>query len=282
MRAERPVRRLSRFLVRPVLLLAVLSAVLLLFSGTGTGTGTGTGAGAGTTISKEVGTEVVDDMAFATAECVKVRDALEQAVASAVAPPAPVSAMQRRQMRGVARPQGDVDFPSYRRRYSMLQQKMESSIAQLRARLRALLAAKAPAMAHLAAVDAAMEKALEEHELRLLAGVPNLLEKRFQQLAQEGLPRGAKQNLPDSDANHTEISAQSQVPVSTLQAQLQKAAAKPALEPGPWLDTFRDDMRSVLLAELDLRLQPIEGLLSAIRTSQSLPKGLASHKNTPL
>ena len=37
--------------------------------------------------------------------------------------------------------------------------------------------------------------------------------------------------------------------------------------PGAWLDVFRKDMRSVLLAELDVRLQPVEGLLAALRAS---------------
>ncbi|KAE8755722.1 DUF3348 family protein, partial [Paraburkholderia madseniana] len=36
--------------------------------------------------------------------------------------------------------------------------------------------------------------------------------------------------------------------------------------PGTWLNTFRKDMQSVLLAELDVRLQPVEGLLAALRT----------------
>lgn len=34
-----------------------------------------------------------------------------------------------------------------------------------------------------------------------------------------------------------------------------------------WVDVFRKDMQSVLLAELDVRFQPIEGLLVALRTS---------------
>ena len=34
-----------------------------------------------------------------------------------------------------------------------------------------------------------------------------------------------------------------------------------------WLETFRKDMRSVLLAELDVRLQPVEGLLATLRAS---------------
>ena len=34
-----------------------------------------------------------------------------------------------------------------------------------------------------------------------------------------------------------------------------------------WLDAFREDMHAVLLAELDLRFQPVEGLLAALRAS---------------
>jgi hypothetical protein len=33
-----------------------------------------------------------------------------------------------------------------------------------------------------------------------------------------------------------------------------------------WLDGFRRDMQSVLLAELDLRFQPVDALLAALRT----------------
>ena len=39
----------------------------------------------------------------------------------------------------------------------------------------------------------------------------------------------------------------------------------PPAKPGAWLDTFRKDMRSVLLAELDIRFQPVEGC-AALRT----------------
>jgi hypothetical protein len=36
--------------------------------------------------------------------------------------------------------------------------------------------------------------------------------------------------------------------------------------PTTWLDGFRRDMQSVLLAELDLRFQPVDALLAALRT----------------
>ncbi|HYS65580.1 MAG TPA: DUF3348 family protein, partial [Paraburkholderia sp.] len=45
------------------------------------------------------------------------------------------------------------------------------------------------------------------------------------------------------------------------------AEASAALTPGAWLDVFRKDMQSVLLAELDIRFQPVEGLLAALRAS---------------
>jgi len=38
-------------------------------------------------------------------------------------------------------------------------------------------------------------------------------------------------------------------------------------EAGPWLDRFVQEMRGLLLAELELRLQPVEGLLQACRRS---------------
>ena len=44
-------------------------------------------------------------------------------------------------------------------------------------------------------------------------------------------------------------------------------AAPPHLSPAHWLDGFRADMRNLLLAELDLRLQPSEGLVAALRTT---------------
>jgi len=36
---------------------------------------------------------------------------------------------------------------------------------------------------------------------------------------------------------------------------------------GAWVDVFCRDMQGLLLAELDIRLQPIEGLLDALRKS---------------
>jgi hypothetical protein len=133
------------------------------------------------------------------------------------------------------------DFSPYRRRYLAKQQAMEASIGPLRARLRARLAATSSAMARLAAVDVVMEQVLGAHEHRLLSTVPVLLERRFERLRQADQATLGDTQAPDKPDS--------------------------GVQPGGWLDVFCGDMQGVLLAELDIRLQPVEGLLEALRMS---------------
>lgn len=132
------------------------------------------------------------------------------------------------------------DYPVFRQRYLSMQQAMETGIGSLRGRLRGKLAAGTPGMTRLAEVDAVMERALGSRERSLLAAAPVLLGGHFERL------RKADQE--------------------TL-AGAQASGDASAVAPGAWLDVFRKDMQSVLLAELDLRFQPVEGLLAALRTS---------------
>ncbi|MFC5300851.1 DUF3348 family protein [Azospira restricta] len=129
------------------------------------------------------------------------------------------------------------DFLPYRRYYVAHQRDMEAAIGPLRARARALLAARSPALAGLAALDAALEQALAERERQQLGAVPFLLEKHFKRLHE---------------------------------AQRQAVAASPPgddparwLQPGGWLARFCGDLRQLLHAELELRLQPLLGLVEA-------------------
>lgn len=134
------------------------------------------------------------------------------------------------------------DFSTHRRRYITQQQAMAASIDPLRSQLRETLAGTSPAMARLSAVDAVMEQVLGAHERTLLSTVPTLLEKHFERLRKadhETLANTQEQDDPDRWS-----------------------------QPGGWLDVFCKDMQSVLLAELDIRLQPVEGLLEALRTGQ--------------
>lgn len=130
----------------------------------------------------------------------------------------------------------EVDYASFRQRYLTLQRRMQASTGNLRGRLRDMLAQKTPEMARLAEVDAVMERALSPREHTLLAAVPHLLGSHFERLRNDG------QNTPADAPPAENVSA------------------------GAWLDTFRRDMQSVLLAELDVRFQPVEGLLAALRT----------------
>ncbi|HEY4804451.1 MAG TPA: DUF3348 family protein, partial [Paraburkholderia sp.] len=74
----------------------------------------------------------------------------------------------------------------------------------------------------------------------LLAGVPALLGAHFERLRAAAAAAGA--------------------------ASAAESAAECAA-PHAWLAGFRKDMQSVLLAELEIRFQPVEGLLAALRTS---------------
>lgn len=129
------------------------------------------------------------------------------------------------------------DFIGCRHRYITCQQTMESQIAPLRRRLRATLAAGSPAMAQLARLDSVMEQVVGAQERALLSTVSGLLKPRFEQLRRS-------------------------------QAQMEGEGDE-AQAPGPWLHTFHRDMRALLLTELDLRLQPVEGLLDASRPPPS-------------
>jgi hypothetical protein len=172
-------------------------------------------------------------------DCARIRARLAAAIVE------DTSLANRR--RGPARPSAlpdpvdaQVDYAVYRQRYLTLQQTMESAIGELRARLRAALSARTPAMAKLALVDAVMERVLGAREQSLLGTVPALLEPHFQRLRQ------------------AEATA-----LAEAQAEGQPAAARP----GAWLGVFRKEMQSVLLAELEIRWQPVEGLLAALQDS---------------
>ncbi len=135
------------------------------------------------------------------------------------------------------------DFSPYHRRYLAHQRDMAASIGPLRANARAALSGHSPALERLAAVDAVLEQALAARERNLLATVPALLGRRFEQLY----------------AAHLAARSEAQV------------ADEPALwlAPGGWLAVFCSEMQNVLLAELDLRLQPVAGLIETLGTEET-------------
>ena len=178
-------------------------------------------------------------------ESARVRASLEQAIAG---PKPTAGSRQRGDLRAPPQDKSKAaeyaEWATYRQRYMSLQQTMEMSIGTLRIRLRAMLAASTPEMTQLAVLDAVMEQGLSARERSLLAGVPKLLEGHFTRLREaEQAALADAAAAPEGDA-----------------------AVRPLLvAPGTWLEVFRKDMQTILHAELDIRFQPIEGLLAALR-----------------
>jgi hypothetical protein len=172
-------------------------------------------------------------------ECTRVRTSLANAIA---ADRAFATTTQRGADPAFAEEGGmneAVDYSVFRQRYLAIQRKIQAATGNLRGRLRDTLAGRTADMARLAAVDAAMERALSPREQTLLASVPALLGEHFERLRQ-----AEQETLAEAQASQ-DISA---------------------IAPGAWLDVFRMDVQNVLLAELDVRFQPVEGLLAALRT----------------
>lgn len=130
-----------------------------------------------------------------------------------------------------------VAYESYRRYYVAQQRDMGLNIRMLRIQVRAVLAKASPALKTLADLDAAFDGVLSDREGKLLATVPLFLERRFTHLF-----NGHQQWLTDARQDD-----------------------HPALwmKPGAWLARFCHELQTVLLAELDVRLQPTLGLIEA-------------------
>ncbi|QWT19335.1 DUF3348 domain-containing protein [Bacillus sp. NP157] len=121
-----------------------------------------------------------------------------------------------------------VDYSALRERYLLMQRSIQGTTGKLRGQLRDHLAASSPELARLAEVDAVMEGALSPREQRLLGGVASMLESRFDKA----------KKVAEANAGAT----------------------------AAWLDVFIQEMQDVLLAELDVRFQPLEGLIAALRS----------------
>jgi hypothetical protein len=131
-----------------------------------------------------------------------------------------------------------VEFLPYRRNYLGHQRAMASRIGALRLRLRAALAAQSPALGQLAALDAALDQALAARERHLLSKVPQWLQREFERLRQANERPAVKPST------------------SLTQA--------PGLKPAVWVAEYGRTMREVLLAEMDTKLLPVEGMMDAL------------------
>jgi hypothetical protein len=126
------------------------------------------------------------------------------------------------------------EFAMLHQRYVEQQRRMEMSVDALRSHARERLSGASPELAQLAVLDGVMEKMLGGREQHLLATVPTFLKKRFEQLRREAV---SESNL-DASPDHFQRSA--------------------------WLGQLAAEFQQALLAELELRLQPVAGMAEAL------------------
>ena len=137
----------------------------------------------------------------------------------------------------------EATFEPYRRYYLAHQREMELSVRTLRHKVRDALANASPALKQLASLDAAFDAILCERENKLFSTLPLLLAKRFDLLRKAHQPPLAESQQADPP--------------------------KILINPGAWLARFRHELQTVLLAELDARLQPTEGLIEALHNEKT-------------
>ena len=125
----------------------------------------------------------------------------------------------------------DSGYAPYQQRHQELQRRMEQMVGALRDQARQAIGRASPRLRELATLDAALEPVIARREQSLLPGAAVLLRRRFDALC----PRG---ELPPADA------AQMAIP--------------------PSQQAFAQAWRQTLLAELDLRLEPVVGLIEAL------------------
>ena len=138
-------------------------------------------------------------------------------------------------------------FEPDRRFYAAHQRQMETTLHTLRTQIRSQLGNGSKALQQLAALDAAFENILAEREAALLFKVAKLHEKRFMQAVKAHLKNMSEASSLVSAGDAS--SDRDSVPAQTT----------------AWLLPLRQAMRSALLAELDMRLQPTLGLLEALK-----------------
>ena len=139
-----------------------------------------------------------------------------------------------------------VTFEPYHRFYAAHQREFESRVQALQLRVREVACRVSPESGQLAAMDEAMRDIFSMHIRKSLALIPQLLGKRFVFLQQE--------HRSSKEASGDEV--KSDHPKQDMFEALTQADG--------WLERFCKEMQELLLAELELRLLPVLGLVEAV------------------
>lgn len=134
----------------------------------------------------------------------------------------------------------DAAFAPYHQRHQELQRQMAQLVSPLRDHVRQTLGRASPRLRQLAALDASFEPIIAKREQALLPTTASLAARRFAHW---------RQQLNISAEASSEDLAQS----------MERWRA-----PGGWLHAFAQEWRHALQAELEMRLEPVMGLVEAL------------------
>ena len=142
-------------------------------------------------------------------------------------------------------------FEPYGKFYAGRQRTVDVKVRRLRADIRHMISGMSRQHAALARLDQALEDALANAPQESLAKVPQLLEERFRRSFE-----GRWEEIPDDPGIED---------------------FEPWMAPGGWIASFCGDMREFLFAELEVRLQPVMGMVESLpRQSRANARGQSS------
>lgn len=167
----------------------------------------------------------------------RTRDELTRLASSRPAAPKPARERADNTRADAPDPQAEADFAFHLPHYLALQKQLDARLQALRAQVRQALARGPLALRQLAVLDAVMEQMAAPREQRLWATLPGHLERRFVHLRETHLQRLHALGQDDDPQRWRQV--------------------------GGWLAAFERDLQALLLAELQVRLQPVTGLLEA-------------------
>ena len=142
-------------------------------------------------------------------------------------------------------------FEPYQRFYGALQRQVDFEIQHIQSFVRDGAGGLSAELAQLVLLDSTLSDTLNGHARKLFPVVPRLLGARFEFLRQQ----------------------HSQALFNTEQDQPESWS-----KTGGWLDQFRLDCHKLLLAEIDIRMQPVLGLIEAIEDHHNTQQ----HINQPI
>ncbi len=137
-------------------------------------------------------------------------------------------------------------FEPYHRFYAAHQREFDSRIQTLQLEVRDTVSGVSAELAQLAALDEAVRDTLSMHIRKYLAVIPRLLGKRFDFLLKE------HQSRQDTSR------------MAVTEDRSEEDILRIWTRPNGWLDRFTKEMQGLLLAELELRLLPVLGLVEAV------------------